>query len=238
MNRPPNWTYDELLLALDLYIRWRGKLPSRQNEEVTGLSNLLRKLGQLSGLSIDNKYRNSSGVESKLWNFAFIDPQCTTGRSNGSKLDLLVWNDYANRPNELSASAMRIRSFIEFGEVPSGLFNSDSYDGEFAEEGRLIICIHQSRERKGEIRNKKIAHTISKNLPLKCACCNFSFESVYGERGRGYIEVHHKKPVSSLVPGEKTRIEDLELLCSNCHRMIHRNKPWLSVDELKNLMNG
>jgi putative restriction endonuclease len=36
-----------------------------------------------------------------------------------------------------------------------------------------------------------------------------------------------------LKDGDTTRLEDLALLCANCHRMIHRASPWLSVEELR-----
>ena len=68
-----------------------------------------------------------------------------------------------------------------------------------------------------------------------CKACGFDFLKFYGERGKGYIEVHHKKPVSKLK--EKTQIDpenDMEVLCSNCHRMIHRRKDEiLTTEELR-----
>jgi putative restriction endonuclease len=42
--------------------------------------------------------------------------------------------------------------------------------------------------------------------------------------------------VSEIKPGEKTKNEDLALLCSNCHRIVHRKKPWLSVEKLSELI--
>ncbi|MBD4677824.1 HNH endonuclease, partial [Xanthomonas citri pv. citri] len=56
-----------------------------------------------------------------------------------------------------------------------------------------------------------------------------------GEHGAGYIEVHHRVPlhVSGTV---MTSLEDLALLCSNCHRMIHRRRPWLTVEQLNELV--
>ena len=62
------------------------------------------------------------------------------------------------------------------------------------------------------------------------------FVERYGPKGNGYIECHHTKPVSELLPNEKTNMDDLVLLCSNCHRMVYRTRPWLSIDELKNLL--
>lgn len=59
---------------------------------------------------------------------------------------------------------------------------------------------------------------------LVCNVCGFNFEEVYGERGSGYIEVHHVEPISTY-DGEQPvdPKTDLITVCSNCHRMIHRN---------------
>ncbi|TGU71629.1 EVE domain-containing protein [Geomonas terrae] len=58
---------------------------------------------------------------------------------------------------------------------------------------------------------------------LACNVCGFNFEEAYGERGTGYIEVHHLKPISTF--DEVQHVDprtDLVTLCSNCHRMVHR----------------
>ena len=53
---------------------------------------------------------------------------------------------------------------------------------------------------------------------------------------REFIEAHHTKPVTELhQDGEKTQKEDIELVCANCHRMLHRKRPWLKMNELKKL---
>jgi 5-methylcytosine-specific restriction enzyme A len=68
---------------------------------------------------------------------------------------------------------------------------------------------------------------------LACEICGFDFEATYGERGTGFIEVHHGVPLHLLKPGTKTKLDDLHLLCANCHRMIHYRRPWLTVGQLK-----
>ena len=44
----------------------------------------------------------------------------------------------------------------------------------------------------------------------------------------------NSQPTPTLVAlGEKkTSLSDLVLLCSNCHRMIHKKQPWLELHEL------
>lgn len=74
----------------------------------------------------------------------------------------------------------------------------------------------------------------------KCMGCGFDFEEIYGERGKGYIEVHHTVPVSSLK--QRTKIDpkaEMVVLCANCHRMIHRKKDnVLSITELKQILKS
>ncbi|MDM5358816.1 HNH endonuclease [Peribacillus sp. ACCC06369] len=66
--------------------------------------------------------------------------------------------------------------------------------------------------------------------------CRFDFKEHYGDIGEGYIEGHHTKPISEMGEDEQTKIEDIVLVCANCHRMLHRRRPWLSINELKELL--
>jgi hypothetical protein len=66
-----------------------------------------------------------------------------------------------------------------------------------------------------------------------CDICQFDFARIYGELGAGYIEAHHTIPVSQMLNGHKTKVSDLALVCSNCHRMLHTMKPLITIKELK-----
>jgi 5-methylcytosine-specific restriction protein A len=33
-------------------------------------------------------------------------------------------------------------------------------------------------------------------------------------------------------------LKDLALICSNCHRMIHRTTPWLSIEDLTEIVDA
>lgn len=102
-----------------------------------------------------------------------------------------------------------------------------------AEEGRKRTVQHVRRERSSWLRRKKIEAVAGQP---RCEACDFDFKERYGERGEGFIECHHTIPVSELDPGKLTRVEDLALLCPNCHRMIHASRPWISVDKLRELL--
>lgn len=71
-----------------------------------------------------------------------------------------------------------------------------------------------------------------------CLVCDFNFEEFYGAHGKDFIEVHHLEPISTF---EQQRIidpqTDLAPVCSNCHRMLHRNKDYvLSIEELRTII--
>ena len=105
-------------------------------------------------------------------------------------------------------------------------------DTELAPEGQLRT--HQTYERNPQNRERKLAaFRHAHGGRIFCECCGFDFEQTYGARGAGFIEVHHKIPVSSLRSGRTGKLSDLCLLCANCHRMVHREQPWLTLAQLK-----
>ncbi|WP_052954935.1 HNH endonuclease [Microvirga vignae] len=60
---------------------------------------------------------------------------------------------------------------------------------------------------------------------FKCQACDFDYSDFYGDLGTGFIEAHHLRPISTLQIGESVDYNaatDFAVLCSNCHRMIHR----------------
>jgi len=73
---------------------------------------------------------------------------------------------------------------------------------------------------------------------FNCVVCGFNFEKKYGMAGKGFIHVHHLKPLSEI--GEKYElnpIKDLRPVCPNCHAMIHKRKTPYSIEELKQKIN-
>jgi 5-methylcytosine-specific restriction protein A len=236
--RNPTWSRDELVLALDLYVRFKGNPPGKTSKDILELSKLLNKMGaQIANRKSD--FRNPNGVYMKVMNFRRFDPsyisQGKKGLQRGGKLEGDVWQDFAADPHKLKETANAIRLIVTKGQIPEA---SEEEDEEFAEaeEGRILTRIHRSRERSRELVEKKKFSVLKTHGHLKCEACSFDFEVTYGERGKGFIEAHHIKPVHTLTPGEKTRLEDLVLLCSNCHRILHTRRPWLSVEELRRLV--
>lgn len=97
-------------------------------------------------------------------------------------------------------------------------------------EGKVMLEIHLHRERNARlVKEAKRIFQKEHDGQLFCEACGFNFFEVYGDIGKEYIEAHHlMKPVSSMKDGDVTKIEDLAMLCANCHRMVHRIRPWIS----------
>jgi len=110
-------------------------------------------------------------------------------------------------------------------------------DDESFPEGRQVLKQHLIRERNPKLIARAKELYKQKHGKLTCEVCGFDFEEEYGEIGADYIEGHHTKPVSEMQSGEETKVEDIAMVCANCHRMLHRRRPWLSVNELSNLKN-
>ena len=127
------------------------------------------------------------------------------------------------------------KSLIELDdsfETENDSENIPDVDG--AEEGSLKYREHLIRERNRSLilRKKKLATSLS------CEVCGFDFKEKYGELGEDYCEVHHKIPLSSLEKSTKTKLKDLAIVCSNCHRMLHRRRDeFLTIDKLRRLLN-
>ena len=106
------------------------------------------------------------------------------------------------------------------------------------QEGMKKIIETQVYERSTRLRSIAIDH-YSKNGKIYCDTCKFNFEDFYGhEIGKGYIEIHHIKPVFKYEGDELDKVITDALgnvipVCSNCHRMIHRTwKNPLQIDYL------
>jgi 5-methylcytosine-specific restriction enzyme A len=73
----------------------------------------------------------------------------------------------------------------------------------------------------------------------RCSVCDFDFEQVFGELGRGFIHVHHVKPLSEIqAEYEIDPIADLRPICPNCHAMIHRGTTMMSIEDLRERIEG
>lgn len=101
-----------------------------------------------------------------------------------------------------------------------------------ATEGRLRYRAHRVRERSAALVNAKKAEVLERTGRLACEVCDVDFAERYGDLGEGYIECHHRAPLSEVGEREST-LEDLSVVCANCHRMLHRAVCTLTVEDLR-----
>jgi 5-methylcytosine-specific restriction protein A len=239
-SRNPAWTRDELILALSFYLRQHAHLPGKTSNEIAELSVTLNALAAALGVAHADTYRNANGVYMKLMNFRRFDPAYTAegkvGLARGGKEEETVWEEFASDPSRCHSVADAIRAGIDAARTSPVLRSEDDLDdGIEAEEGGLLTALHRRRERSRKLVDRKKAKVLAGKQHLSCEVCGFDFAATYGDRGVGFIECHHTKPVSDGV-GQKTRLADLALVCANCHRMIHARRPWLTLDELRGLL--
>ena len=240
MKRNPPWTREELLLALELYfVAGRRQLPST-DQQVKELSDLLDTLKIHTVFERGERFRNPSGVSMKLGNFLSLDPEYSgSGMRNVSSLDREIWEEFAHHQSYLSQVADQIRKANESLEY-IGFTDANATDDDEFKEGRLITRLHTFRERNPSAVKRKKDSVLKRTGALKCEVCEFDFREFYGQIGEGFAECHHKIPLSELteIGTTRTRLLDLSIVCANCHRMLHRSRPALSVTKLRDRFKG
>jgi len=233
----PDWTMDELVLALDLYLRTRGKIsysPARQ--VVIHLSQELRSLKIFPAQIASNPlFRNASGVALKLHNFSSIDPsQPGKGMSHGGRGDQKAWEIWAHRPEELTQVAAAIMANGHSADLEHSTGEDEEYS---ADEGRILYREHRRYERDRKLVAKKKAQVLTKTGRLACEVCGFESSETYGEVAAGVIDVHHVKPLHAI--GESvTTLDGLALVCPTCHRVIHKHTPFITPTELRSKLKA
>ncbi len=83
-------------------------------------------------------------------------------------------------------------------------------------------------------RNLEGREACLKHYGYNCAVCDFNFEKTYGELGKNFVHVHHLRPLAEIkIEYKLDPIKDLRPVCPNCHAMLHRMAPAISIDSLK-----
>gem|GEM_PF-225919 len=110
-------------------------------------------------------------------------------------------------------------------------------------EGRKKLIEANFYERSSKLRSYAIRY-FSIDNKVSCQCCNFNFQDFYGEEiGKDFIEIHHTKPIfryeeDDLDKTIEQAMENLIPVCSNCHRMIHKNPHALEIQILTASINS
>jgi 5-methylcytosine-specific restriction protein A len=158
------------------------------------------------------------------------DPRTPRPQTSGSRLDAEVWTRFRDNPDEAATLATEIRRGIDLG------LESTTEEEEEIErsEGRIVYRLHRYVERDRALVARKKSAVLNKTGALACEVCAFDFAARYREVGEGFAEVHHLRPLHL---GETvTRLEDLAILCANCHRIAHRMDGWPTIEALRTIL--
>lgn len=240
--RNPKWHRDEILLALELYFRTDPGAMHARNSDIIELSEVLNKLPIHTYRPDQDKFRNPNGVGLKLNNFKAIDPDYSgAGMQSYSRLDEeIFWEFYQDR-DRLNSIASRIRRIVHIEDLNDELFelpNTEIEEEEGVKEGKVILKLHKYRERNSKLIRRKKESIINREGKLVCEVCGFDFHEIYGEMGNGFIECHHKVPLSIINENTKTKLADLALVCANYHRMLHKRIDVLSIKDLQQVISN
>jgi len=108
-------------------------------------------------------------------------------------------------------------------------------DGITALEGEERIAWIRHRKREQKLRGAKLKQAREKNrgrLLCEVLGCGFDFEKVYGELGKDFAHIHHLKPIADRSSPSLTRLDDLAIVCANCHAMIHKGGKCRPLENL------
>lgn len=124
--------------------------------------------------------------------------------------------------------------FIESHKFRYNPFSESTETAQIYIEGATSQITQTRIERNVYARNKCLKH-----FGYSCSVCNFNFERFYGSLGYKFIHVHHLNPLSTIKKEYQVNpIQDLRPVCPNCHSMLHKQNPPLTIEELRDILNS
>ena len=103
---------------------------------------------------------------------------------------------------------------------------------EVFEEGSVTRITVNAYERDPGARRRCLEHH-----GYRCAGCNRTMSEIYGPIAEGIIHVHHRTPLHTIGKSYVVDpINDLVPVCPNCHAVIHRDRPAMSIERLRTLL--
>lgn len=105
-------------------------------------------------------------------------------------------------------------------------------------EGAVVERFHRSHERNRQLTELAKRNYIAKHSSLFCEACGLDPVKHFGSDAFAgkVIQAHHDIPLSDASHGGITKVSDLRMLCPTCHSAIHSTRPWLTVSQLKELL--
>lgn len=111
----PNWTREELILVLDLYLKNRKHFTSISESVLDEYSNLCKKLHPQHYIDTEPNFRSANAIYIKLESFRCLDPEWPehSGLSNLGENTISIWNELSNNPDGVTVLADKIKRSIK-----------------------------------------------------------------------------------------------------------------------------
>jgi 5-methylcytosine-specific restriction protein A len=173
-----------------------------------------------------------------LGNFLGVDPDYGgSGLRRNNQIQKMVWDEFSKHTDHLHRVALAIRAAIDLQRPEEAPNIIGLEEDEVFPEGAVLTRLHLQRERNHRAVERKKQQVLQQTGSLSCEACGFDFEKVYDALGRGFAECHHLILLTDLPLARATKLDDLAIVCSNCHRMLHRSRPICSIPELRSLVH-
>ncbi|MBC0854832.1 HNH endonuclease [Pantoea stewartii] len=162
-----------------------------------------------------------AGIAASLMTGRNFTPQDFSGGINSKCVRLLIKQGFNIIQDK--NRAVPAQGFLFPDELP----NQSQYV-----EGAAMRVVVNRYERDPKARSAALAYH-----GHQCKVCQIDLSTVYGDIAKGFIHVHHVKPLSEIKEKHSPDpINDLIPVCPNCHAMLHRKDPPFTPEEIKNMM--
>jgi hypothetical protein len=207
-SRNPSWSRDELVLALDLYRRFRETLPGKQSAEIAELPDFLTRMARSLGVTTAATYRNPNGV---------------------------YLNGFQAASFPLSGEDFRTIIALlgeELDDLPGLAEAKITADKLAAMEERYLLASPEVKARVSRrIERGPVGDLAKRATGYKCQLCQALSHDPVGflkKSGEPYVEAHHVMPVARGQVGSLAA-SNIMTLCANHHRRMHYGEVEIEI---------
>jgi 5-methylcytosine-specific restriction protein A len=164
-------------------------------------------------------------TEIDLGSEARLPGDYVAGHALGKTYTLAALPAEADLRADLQAIVRAYRALTFRGGIDADVEKQTDVGDEFGKQNLTITETRKYAYHRKVERNRTAAKQAKKFHGTRCQVCELKFDERYGAIGDGYIEAHHLKPIATLEEGVPVTYDvaaDFAVLCSNCHRMIHK----------------
>lgn len=205
-------------------LRSRNRLPASELNKV-GADHIWHAVRELARGHPPGQFADSTDYDLIADNGQRLPPKAVFGVAASQALGFEVLPEHFSAG--VGTPCFRLLAEAGFPVVPKG--ETTVYEVSFTNEdrvwteGRPKLVQHLKKERGAGLSAAKKAAFVRENGRLFCEKCGLDPVKTYGEHGAACIEVHHHvTEVANMGEGHETKLDDLQCLCANCHRVVHR----------------